>query len=652
MIDPEKIWSSSRLPSLPSVVVKLLDISGDPESSIRDYVEIVKSDPAIASRILKSANSAYFGFSSQIASIERAVPLLGSTTVVGLALSFSLSQDAVRPGPLSNCFQEFWERSVIQAATADLLSEREKKRSECDFFLAGLLTDIGILAMLQTIPEDYRPVMEAAKVSQRPLFEVENELLGFNHLQVGRKMLESWNLPQSLLNAIEFHHESLESLRSRSDDPSFAVVKATAVASTVGDFLCTTNDSQSLERLQELTRNFYDFSDGELTEFFEALKPRIESASEILAIDTSAMKDPLELMAEANERLSSLTLENSGKTGRTRGHEPGESDQDASWRDADDSLQSQKQDLRDPVTRLYHQQYLEDSLRKEVVRCCRTADALGLIIARVDRFSDILNQHGLAYAESVLHRIARLFEEMLREGDVIARFDNESFAVRVHHPTEKTVQRLSERLRARIELEHFENEGVTTPVTLSVGAAFVIPRRTDLDLTEKLFEASQQAVDESSNAGGNQCVLKILTEESCRRLMQLSVSCRFSRWLIDGKHLDAPSVAKAVGDCRTPHKRLGELTLDLGLLNTEQILEICKTQNQTGSRFGEAAIQLGYMNEDVLARLLALQQENPEALAEAIVRLGLLREKTARKLCAKYRKQIEVVFQAARLVRA
>ena len=87
MIDAKTIWTSPHLPTLPDVAVRLVELSKDPNSEIRDIIETVKTDPAIAARILKVSNSAHFGFSSKITSLDRAVNLLGTTYVTAIALS-------------------------------------------------------------------------------------------------------------------------------------------------------------------------------------------------------------------------------------------------------------------------------------------------------------------------------------------------------------------------------------------------------------------------------------------------------------------------------------------------------------------------------------------------------------------------------------
>ncbi len=99
---------------------------------------------------------------------------------------------------------------------------------------------------------------------------------------------------------------------------------------------------------------------------------------------------------------------------------------------------------------------------------------------------------------------------------------------------------------------------------------------------------------------------------------------RFSRWLVSHRLLDITSVSKALLDCRSEPARVGDLALQCGYLDHDQVQYILTNQDQTGERFGLAAVRLGWITETQLVHLLSLQQENPKQLAGAIIRLGLL----------------------------
>ncbi len=188
-MNPQTIWSSSQLPTLPAVAVQLLELAEEPHPEIHKIARIIKTDPAITAKILKSINSSYFAFRNEVTSIDRAVPLLGATMVTSLALSFSLVEAAMTSGPLADHYQRYWMKSVLQAVAGEMLGERTKVKDQ--FFLGGLLADLGRLAMLKTIGRDYAPVLEEAEENQRNLRDVEQERLGFDSVEVGVKLMEA-----------------------------------------------------------------------------------------------------------------------------------------------------------------------------------------------------------------------------------------------------------------------------------------------------------------------------------------------------------------------------------------------------------------------------------------------------------------------------
>ncbi|NOX56444.1 MAG: HDOD domain-containing protein [Planctomycetes bacterium] len=132
MAVPDKILKSPQLPSLPAAAVRLLELARDPESEIKEVVETIRTDPALAAKILKAANSSYFGFRSKVTSIDRAVPLLGTTVVTSLALGFSLTDETTPAGPMYEYYNAYWMQSLAHAAAADLLGKHGRTAMECD----------------------------------------------------------------------------------------------------------------------------------------------------------------------------------------------------------------------------------------------------------------------------------------------------------------------------------------------------------------------------------------------------------------------------------------------------------------------------------------------------------------------------------------
>jgi two-component system, cell cycle response regulator len=137
MLDQKRIWSSSQLPTLPGVAARLLELTRNPETDIRQVIEVISTDPAISAKILKSANSSFFGLSCEVRTIDRAVPLLGTTVSTSLALSFSLNDDAMSRGAVAEHYQAYWRQSIVQACAAEVLARRQPRLRPANIFSAG-----------------------------------------------------------------------------------------------------------------------------------------------------------------------------------------------------------------------------------------------------------------------------------------------------------------------------------------------------------------------------------------------------------------------------------------------------------------------------------------------------------------------------------
>lgn len=622
MLDPKRIWSSSQLPTLPGVAVKLLELTKDPETEIRQVIDVISADPAISAKILKSANSSFFGLACEVRTIDRAVPLLGTTVATSLALSFSLNDDAMSRGPVAGYYQAYWQQSIVQACAAELLGCRQNKALAGEFFLCGLLLDLGRLAMLKTIARQYLEVLDSDAAKQAPLTECETKTLGFNHVDIGAKLMANWKLPQLMVQAAELHHAPLERFGELTDQPHYQLVAAMAAAAAVGDYVCTPLKGQALDRLRHLTSEHCELSSDDLDDFLKEVDERIKQAGDLFKVDMTELGSPADLMVEANEQLAQLALrEHLASTQAVVRQQTVEAEMRAL---ESKNIELQQQALHDPLTKLYNRHFFDATLEKEYNRCIRTAMPVGIIFADVDHFKRLNDTYGHQAGDAVLQRIATLFNETVRNSDTVGRFGGEEFVVLVSQPSEKGLEKLADRIRERVAAEEFQFNGETILVTISLGAAVMIPGRNAQGTQKDLVAAADACLYESKQAGRNRVTVRSLIGAEERRMMMLVSQDRFSRWLVARGVVDIPTVAKALVDCQPQTVRLGDLAVQKKFLTKEQVDEINRVQQSSGCRFGEVACQKGWLTEKQLSQLLAWQQEDPKQLASTLIRLGLV----------------------------
>ncbi|MCA9114214.1 MAG: HDOD domain-containing protein [Planctomycetaceae bacterium] len=638
MVDPSRIWNSVSLPTLPSVAVRLLDVSRDPDAEIQDVVAVIRQDPAIAARILKATNSAYFGFRHEVTSIDRAVPLLGTTVVTSLALSFSLVEAAMTTGPMVAHYRNYWMQSVVQGVAAEALCQHSKDGLECEFFLAGLLTDLGRLAMLKTIPEEYRVVLEQVEAERMALTEAEQARLGFDHVMISQKLMEKWGLPPSLREAVKLHHSTVAELKEHEPDGPRELVRALMLASSMGDFCCGADSGPALNRLRELSSELYDFSEEQLQEFILQVRTSLDSAAELFSVNPDEVPEPEDLLAQANEHLAELAMREhmAGSQAAARSHQAELEKKELEL--ANHRLQQQA--MHDPLTRIYNRQFFDETLGREVDRARREAQPIGVIFCDIDHFKQLNDNYGHRFGDFVLQKVAAAFSAALGKSDVLARYGGEEFVVIVSQPTEKGLARLSERIRAMVQDSVIESEGVQVQVTVSVGAALAMPGRDAARLAETLVVEADAAMYDSKRNGRNQVHVRSLLSEFERRMAARVLEQRFSRWLVARNAVDIPGVSRAVLKCTPNRVRIGELAQRQGWLTPDDIQQILDDQNASKERFGEVAIRLSLLTEQQVGWMIALQQEDPADLARALVGLELLERDQADQL----RQEFEASF--------
>jgi putative nucleotidyltransferase with HDIG domain len=195
------------LPSLPSIVMKLIEVVNSSDSSAEDAAELIEKDPALTSKMIRLANSAFYGIPRSISSVTSAVVVLGFNTIRSLVLSASVAK--IFEGKHSLDMDRFWKHSVVTAMASKIIVRHFMSVRMMDpesAFCAGVLHDIGKLIFSQYMQEDYSAVCQYARDNKIPLVEAEDKVLGVNHSTMGKILADRWSLPLDLEYAIVHHH--------------------------------------------------------------------------------------------------------------------------------------------------------------------------------------------------------------------------------------------------------------------------------------------------------------------------------------------------------------------------------------------------------------------------------------------------------------
>lgn len=195
------------LPTLPSVVAKMIEMIDNPKTSAAILAKLISTDQALTAKILKLANSAYYGFPREISTVNLAIVVLGFNTVKDMGLSISVL-NAFKGRAESKYFDisKFWEHSIACGVAARFLARIFRYRVVGEAFVAGLLHDVGKVVLNQYLHTEFNEIMKEVHENDVPLLEAEKKIIGATHAQVGGWLAEKWNLPAAITEAIRFHH--------------------------------------------------------------------------------------------------------------------------------------------------------------------------------------------------------------------------------------------------------------------------------------------------------------------------------------------------------------------------------------------------------------------------------------------------------------
>ncbi|HOD52185.1 MAG TPA: HDOD domain-containing protein [Candidatus Hydrogenedentes bacterium] len=197
------------LPALPDTVRRVRESAADATASVKEVGKIISTDPAVTAKILSVANSAAYGFCHRVDSVSHAVSLLGLRETYALVLSMAIA-DIMRGAKGFN-YKRFWQNAVTCAAAARLLAEQHGRKDNNGVFSAGLLHNLGELALAHVAPGAYSQI--PPNLYGQALIEAEQKAIGIAHPEAGYELALHWELPQHLAEPIRFHHAPEQATR-------------------------------------------------------------------------------------------------------------------------------------------------------------------------------------------------------------------------------------------------------------------------------------------------------------------------------------------------------------------------------------------------------------------------------------------------------
>jgi len=262
-----RIQKSGSLPTLPAILLKLLEACDKDDTPLLEIGSIISKDPVLSFKVLQLVNSAYYGFRHTFKGIEQAVIFLGANTIKNIAITLSVHQvfEQKRFQSVAKFnINIFWYHSLLSASLAKGIARKTGFSDSDEAYLSGLLHDIGKLLLISTFPKEHETIL-AETEDQEDTLRAETQLTGVNHCETGAWLIQKWKLSSMLADAIGYHHEPLEKIKE-----SFPLVKIVYLANLLS------NNAENYEKLYETAAQLLELSQTDLQDIVDEAIDEVE----------------------------------------------------------------------------------------------------------------------------------------------------------------------------------------------------------------------------------------------------------------------------------------------------------------------------------------------------------------------------------------
>lgn len=415
------------LPSPPGVALQIIALAQDPNATLGAAAEVIGMDPALSARLLRVANSPLYATRRRTETLAQAMAMLGLNATLSLALGFSLVHGLRGHNGTAQTQERIWRRSVLAAMAARLLGQQASLKRAETLMLAGLLQDIGRLALLQAMPEDYSALCARAD-DNSALLALEREAFDADHAEVGAWLARRWHLPDYLIDTIA------GSESETGEDPFLRCVQASG---SVADLWLADADADGALR-EAATSRVQACAGLGPEDLEEVLSLMAASLPEISAIFEVRIEHPAHLHAISDEAKELLVLRNLRQI------------QDATQAHQDVKVTEERmrqlteQARRDPLTGVYNRLHMEEVLEREFAAA--GMHPLTVALVDLDDFKQINDRYGHLVGDQVLRQFAQTVQRVLRSTDFVARYGGEEFLLVLNYSNESAAEQVLQRL--------------------------------------------------------------------------------------------------------------------------------------------------------------------------------------------------------------
>lgn len=290
------VAKAGQLYSLPTVAMKVLELTQNPTVDAHALKECIENDPALTIKLLRVVNSSLFGLSREVRDLNQALALLGTKPLKLLVLGFSLP-NGLFAGVGTAVLARYWRRTLTKAIAARELCETVWKQPGDEAFIGGLLQDLGMLLLIQELDEPYIKFLDTVLTTGRDLKTMEVESMGFDHTMLTARLLAHWGLPQTLVDAVNW------------PDPASPEMPQLAQVLHVAELLAqllVDDRAAALGQLLAVGQQNQRLGPPQVEKLVATLEQKVQQLADVLRLQLPENTDYRELLLRAHAQLAEV----------------------------------------------------------------------------------------------------------------------------------------------------------------------------------------------------------------------------------------------------------------------------------------------------------------------------------------------------------
>jgi two-component system, cell cycle response regulator len=494
----DKVLSCDRLPSMPAVAMRVIELTNSNRTSMKEIAEVIANDQGLSQKVLRTVNSSFYGLSKPCTTINQAMVMLGLNAVKMLALGFSLvSTIKSRGGGFD--YQAYWRRGLLSAVAAKCVAAETRIGHDEEAFLAGLLQDVGMVAMFEALGSDYVDILQRIGDDHRALTRAEQAEFEMTHAEVGGLLAAKWKLPPELAVPIRFHERPTAAPGDYLD-----VTRALGLGNLAADVLVAPEPSIVLKRYYEKAKEWLSLSNQQADAIMNKVSVGAKDMAKLLEVDLAKFNNPEAVRQKANEALLAISVPfaNGGASGTEA--PAGETPADANV---------------DQVTLLPGRFIWNQNAVAVIEQFLAGGGPYSLAIAGIDNFADLELQHGAEYTDELSRTLATAVRtELAKFNGMAFNYERGVFTALMLGVDRLTATKVIEKIKSDIARQTWTVKpsgllAVNLGVTMSAGLVTLDNTTRDrFNSLEPVMETMTRALASAHKAGAN--VLRVFVPKS------------------------------------------------------------------------------------------------------------------------------------------